>query len=97
MQSANEGQSLFTKKGLRHASQNTSLPLQIKVSFVINGPTQTNHKKIQQPQFTQNPNKTYKQTPCKKKKKNHTREKNNLANKLKGKKNYLYEMQWLLL
>jgi hypothetical protein len=55
MQSANEGQSLFTKKGLRHASQNTSLSLQIKVSFVINGPTQANHNKIQQPQFTQNP------------------------------------------
>jgi hypothetical protein len=58
----------------RHASQNTPLSLQIKVSFVISGLTQTNHNKNQQPQFTQNLNKTYKQTLAKKKKKKHTRE-----------------------
>lgn len=49
MQSANEGQSSFTKKGLRHASQNTCLSIQIKVSFIISGPTQTNHNKFNNP------------------------------------------------
>jgi hypothetical protein len=36
---------------------------------------------------TQNLNKTYKQTPCKQKKKTIQEKKNNLANKLKGKRN----------
>jgi hypothetical protein len=75
------------KKGLRHASQNTSLPLQIKVSFVINGATQTNPNKIQQTQFTQNPKpKQNMQTNCCKQNKTIQEKQNNLANKLKGKK-----------
>ncbi len=43
--SANEGQSLFTNMGLKNVSQNDSLSFQIKVWFVIDGPTQTNHNK----------------------------------------------------
>ncbi len=43
--SENEYWSLFAQMGLLSASQNESLSLQIKVSFVIDDLAQTNHNK----------------------------------------------------